>query len=82
MMTQDEFQKKYHYFRTYSEKEAKEEQVKINKEGIENDKAVAIKLDELGWCLMLESAAIFAETVKIIPPQKKERIEKINEQRE
>jgi len=70
--SQKEFQRKYHYYKTMSEEEAKAEADKVNKEGIENDKAVAINFGDLGWALMLESAAKFAEESGIIPPQEKE----------
>lgn len=68
-MTQHEFQKKYHHYRTTSKGEAKQEAEKANEEGIDNDYAVAVKLGDLGWCLMLGSATQFAEESGIIPPQ-------------
>ena len=70
-MTKDEFQKKYHYYRTPHEQEAKEEARKANEEGIEGDKAMAIHFGNLGWALMLASAASFAEANKLIPKQKR-----------
>lgn len=70
-MTQREFQKKYHYYQTMSKDEAKAEAQKANERGIDNDYAVAVKLGHLGWCLMLGSAAEFAEESGIIPPQEK-----------
>ena len=70
-MTKDEFQEKYHYYRTPHEQEAKTEAKKVNKEGIEGDKAVAIQFGNLGWALMLASAASFAEANKIIPKQRR-----------
>jgi len=71
-MTKDEFQKKYHYYKTNSEKEVKEERDKVNAEGIEDDVAVAIKFGNLGWGLMLGSAAVFAFKLNLIPEQSEE----------
>ena len=68
-MTKNEFQKRHYHYRTMSEKEAKKEAMKVNKEGIEGDRAVAIKFADLGWALMLASAASFAEKAGIIPKQ-------------
>lgn len=68
-MTKNDFQKRYHYYEVDSEIEARKEADIVNKEGIENDSAVAIKLGKLGWCLMLKSAAKFAKNMKIIPYQ-------------
>jgi len=70
-MTKDEFQKKYHSYRTPYEQEAKAEARKVNEEGIEGDKAVAIQFGDLGWALMLASAASFAEANKLIPKQRR-----------
>ena len=68
-MTQHEFQKKYHSYRTISKDEAKDEAQKANEEGVDNDYAVAVKLGDLGWCLMLGTAVEFAENSGIIPKQ-------------
>ena len=68
-LSQKEFLRRYHYYRTKSEEEARAEADKVNKEGIENDKAVAINFGDLGWALMLESAATFALNSELIPPQ-------------
>ena len=68
-MTKNEFQKRYHHYRSTSDEEAKKEAMKVNKEGIEGDEAVAIKFGDLGWALILVSAASFAEKAGIIPKQ-------------
>jgi len=68
-MTQHEFQKRYHNYRTKSKSEAKAEAQKANEEGVDNDYAVAVTLGDLGWCLMLGTAAKFAEENNIIPKQ-------------
>jgi predicted HD phosphohydrolase len=68
-MTQHEFMKKYHHYRTTSKNHAKKEAEKANEEGVDNDYAVAINLGDLGWCLMLGSAVEFAEESGIIPTQ-------------
>lgn len=65
-MTKDDFQKKYHYYKTNSEEEANHEATKVNEEGIEGDKAVAVKFGNLGWALMLETAAKFIKEIGII----------------
>lgn len=68
-MTKNEFQKKYHTYRTLSGEDAKKEAERANKEGIDGDKAVAINFGRIGWALMLASAARFAEEAHLIPPQ-------------
>lgn len=68
-MTKNEFQRKYHYYRTKSEDDAKSEAEKVNKEGIDGDEAVAINFGRIGWALMLKSAALFAEENMFIPKQ-------------
>jgi hypothetical protein len=65
-MTKDEFQRQYHYYQTHDEKEAKAEARRVNEEGIDNDIAVAVKLGDLGWCLMLKTAADFVREMDII----------------
>lgn len=68
-MTQHEFMKKYRSYRTTSKNHAKKEAEKANEEGVDNDYAIAVKLGDLGWCLMLGTAAEFAEENDIIPKQ-------------
>ena len=65
-MTQDEFQRKYHYYQTHSEEEARAEADRANAEGIDGNEAVAVCFEELGWCLMLKTAAGFAHEMGII----------------
>lgn len=65
-MTQDEFQHKYHYYQTDSEEEAKAEADRVNEEGIDDNVAVAVNLGDLGWCLMLKTAADRAYEIGII----------------
>lgn len=47
--------------------------LKRNMEGIDDDSAVAVELGRLGWCLMLKSAAEFAEKNRIIPRQRRNK---------
>lgn len=65
-MTKQDFQKRYHSYRTQLEQEAREEADKVNAEGIDGDTAVAVNFGHLGWCVMLYSAAQFAADEGII----------------
>ncbi len=55
-MKQDEFLRRYHFYRTGSQEEAVAEAIKANEEGIDGNAAVPIKFGELGWGLMLMTA--------------------------
>jgi hypothetical protein len=52
MMTQIEFQKKYHEYATKSKQEAFAEAEKVNTECVECKIVIPVQLDNM-WCLML-----------------------------
>jgi hypothetical protein len=56
-MTKQEFQRKYHNYRTIDGAQAQVDADAVNTEGIDGHSAVAVELPPLGWCLMLDTAA-------------------------
>ncbi len=56
-MTKQEFQDRYHAFRTPDKADAERERDKANAEGIEGDTSVIIRFPPFGWGLMLGAAA-------------------------
>jgi len=58
-MTKDEFVKKYHRFRVEDRELAVTEAALANAEGIDDDYAVVTGFSDLGYCLMLASAASY-----------------------
>jgi len=54
-MTEQEFLRKYHSYRTLSEVEAYREATRINAKGIDNDYVRVIKFRNWGWGLILAS---------------------------
>lgn len=56
MLTQEQFLARYHHYQTQNPREALEEAVKANEQGIVGNEAVAVSFGTVGYGLMLRKA--------------------------